>query len=162
VSLVKTNNRWLIVTTYLLALLLSVLPLTFEARWLRPEFLCIFVIYWVVFSPNGSSLLLVFLMGCLQDLLEGSFLGRHALALLCVSYLCLLFEQRFKYYVAWQQAFLVFGLVLAHQFVDHWVHSLQGASATSFDFLMPAFTSALLWPLIWMLLDRARVSFRVA
>jgi rod shape-determining protein MreD len=145
----------------MVALLLSVFPLVYTARWLRPEFVTIFVIYWVIFSPQQTSLMLIFWVGCLQDLLEASLLGQHALALLTVAYLSLLLGQRFKHYLVWQQSVVVFLLVMAHQLVDNWVHSMQGASAVSLEFLMPAFTSALFWPLIWMFLEKARANFRV-
>jgi len=64
-------------------------------------------------------------------------------------------------YTLWHQTFFVFVIVGLHQLVDNWVHSLQGNAADSLVFLLPAFTSALIWPLVWLILERIRVSYRI-
>lgn len=162
VALTKAHNRWVIPLSYCLALLLCIFPVVYEGRWLRPEFLALVVIYWVVRMPQQISMTLIFIAACLQDLLEGGYLGQHGLALVAVAYLALLLEPRIKHYVMWQQAIAVLLMVIAHQLVDNWVHSFQGAAAVSMEFLMPAFTSAMLWPLVQMGMDRLRQRLRVS
>lgn len=161
VALVKPHNRWIIVASYLLALMLSVFPLFYEARWLRPEFLALFVIFWAIRLPQQLSLLWVFLAGCWLDVLEGVVLGQHALALVLVAYLALLVHKRMQHYVSWQQLLVVMAIIAVHQLLDNWIHSFQGGAAANLDFLMPAFISALLWPLVREGLDRLRNRFRV-
>ncbi len=160
-ALIKAHNRYIIVLTFFVALLLSVFPIGSGNAWLRPEFVCLLVIYWVLALPQQSSLLFIWLLGCLQDLLEGAALGQHAMALMVVAYVCLLSYQRMRNYSLWYQTFLVFVLVGLHQLVDNWVHSLQGGAAHTLVFLLPAFTSALFWPLLWMWLERLRIYHRV-
>lgn len=161
-ALIKAHNRWVIPFSYICALLLCIFPLIHDGRWLRPEFLALLVIYWVTRMPQQISMMMIFLAACLQDLLEGVYLGQHGLALVAVAYLTLLLESRIKHYVMWQQALTVLLLVMAHQLVDNWVHSFQGAAAVSFEFLMPAFTSAMIWPLVQMGMDRLRQQMRVS
>lgn len=161
-ALVKPHNRWVIFVSYVFALLLSVFPLHYDARWLRPEFLALFVIFWTVRLPQQLSLLWVFLVGCWLDILEGVTLGQHALALVVVAYLSLLAQKRMQHYVSWQQMLVVMAVVAVHQLLDNWIHSLQGGAASNLDFLMPAFISGLLWPLVRMMLDRVRSGFRVS
>lgn len=161
VALVKPHNRWVMGASYLVALLLSVFPLFYEARWLRPEFLALFVIFWAMRMPQQISMLWVFVAGCWLDILEGVVLGQHALTLVVVAYMALQGHQRIQHYVVWQQSLVIMVIIAVHQLMDNWVHSFQGGASPDFDFLMPAFTSALLWPLIYTGLDRLRSRFRV-
>ncbi len=160
-NMVKSHNRYMILVTFFVALLLAIYPIGSTNGWLRPEFVPMLVIYWVMVMPQQSSIFSLWCLGCAQDLLEGVALGQHAMALMIVAYVCLLSYQRMRNYTLWHQTFFVFVIVGLHQLVDNWVHSLQGNAADSLVFLLPAFTSALIWPLVWLILERIRVSYRI-
>ncbi len=155
------EHRWLIALSVGLALLLGVFPLAGIGGWLRPEFVALVVIYWILVLPQGIGPFSVWVLGLVQDLVEGSVLGLHALALVVVSYVCFLSYQRLRSYALWQQSVWVFVLVGIHQLFDNWVHSLSGSSARSLMFLLPAFTSALCWPPLCLGLDRLRKVYRL-
>jgi len=161
VNMVKSHNRYMILVTFFVALVLAIYPIGSTNGWLRPEFVPMLVIYWVMVMPQQSSIFSLWCLGCAQDLLEGVALGQHAMALMIVAYVCLLSYQRMRNYTLWHQTFFVFVIVGLHQLVDNWVHSLQGNAADSLVFLLPAFTSALIWPLVWLVLERIRVSYRI-
>ena len=57
---------------------------------------------------------------------------------------------------------LTFVLVGIHQLIAQWVQSLQGGGAASFVFMLPALTSALLWPLLMPVLRGVRRGFEVS
>jgi rod shape-determining protein MreD len=160
-SLGKPNNRWVIWLGFVVALLLMVFPLSPSIQWLRPEWIALLVIYWIMVLPQQISLSALCAIGLFLDVLEGSLLGQHALALMGTAYVCLLSHQRLRNYVLWHQALVVFMMVGIHQLVDNWVHSLSGSAAQSLVFLMPALTSALMWPVLWLVLERWRVRYRV-
>jgi rod shape-determining protein MreD len=160
-ELVKAHNRLVIWLSFLLALLLMIFPLPQEAAWFRPEFVPMLVVYWTLVMPQQSSMLFIWVLGCSQDMLEGGTLGQHAMALMVVAYVCLLTYQRMINYTLWQQTFFVFVLVGLYQLVDNWVHSLQGNAAHSLIFLLPAVTSAVIWPVLWLLLERLRYRYRI-
>ena len=69
--------------------------------------------------------------------------------------------QRLRLFAPMQQALMLFVLVGTHQLITQWVQSLQGGGAASFAFLLPALTSALVWPLLFALLRRARRYYEV-
>ena len=117
--------------------------------------------YLLAWQPQQMSMLAFWAIGLLQDILEGSPLGLHALALMGVAYVCLLSYQRLRNYVLWHQALVVFVIVGVHQLVDNWVHSLSGAAADSLRFLWPAVVSGALWPLVWLLLERWRLRYQI-
>ena len=79
------------------------------------------------------------------SLFDASF-GQNALGLLVVCLLALLLYQRLRVYSLWQQAGVVFVLVGIHLIICQWVQNLEGMGATSLLFLLPAVSSALLWP----------------
>ena len=146
---------WLLMClSYLLALILSVFPLPFAWQWWRPEFVLVVAIYWMLTMPLNGSLVLVCLVGLFQDLLESVPFGQHSLGLVIVAYICQLSYQRVRNFPLWKQACWVYVLVGLAQLTDIWVQTMAGRSFGGISFLYPALTSALLWPLCQLWLDR--------
>lgn len=159
----STPSNWFVIPlSFLVGVLLSIYPLSQEINWWRPEFIPLLVIYWVLMLPDRVSVLGIWLVGCLMDVLEGAPIGQHALALLVICYVCLLSSQRMRNYTLWHQLFFVFILVGLYQMISNWVHSLAGGVSQSLAFLLPAVTSALIWPLAWALLEKIRSDYRLA
>jgi rod shape-determining protein MreD len=101
-------------------------------------------------------------LGLGLDVLEGAVLGQNAFALVMVSLLSLVLYQRLRVYSLSQQASVVFVLVGINQLVCQWVQNLEGAGARSLFFLLPAFSSALLWPVVLHVLRGLRRRYRVS
>lgn len=136
----------------LLALIFSVYPLPFAWQWWRPEFVLLVVIFWVINYPLLISLVFICALGLFQDLLESVPFGQHSLGLIIVAYACLLFNQRVRNFPLWQQTLWVFVLVALAQLTDIWVQAIAGQPLSGPEFLLPALTSALCWPLChWLL-----------
>ena len=74
----------------------------------------------------------------------------------------LILYQRLRVYSLWQQAGVVFMLVGINQLICQWVQNLEGMSALPLLFLLPAFSSALLWPLVLHILRGLRRHYRVS
>ncbi|MGD8175457.1 rod shape-determining protein MreD [Marinimicrobium sp. ARAG 43.8] len=157
----RGRNRWLIGVAVVVALMLAVYPLPLEWRWWRPEFLMLVVIYWVFVLPDQISLTLVFLLGLVQDLVEGTALGEHALGLVIVAYIGLQSYRRVANFALWQQACWVFLLVGIAQVTSNWVHTLDGGHVGGMQFLYPALTSALLWFPLHLLFEALRHRYRI-
>ena len=144
-----------------LALLFCIFPMPQAWAWFRPAFVCLVVIYWAIALPQLFGVGAAWLVGLVQDVVEYSTLGQHALALMAVAYVCHLSYQRIRNYALWQQSAWVFVLVGIHQLFWNWVHSLHGSTASPLYFLLPALVSALAWPIILVLLEWARLRFRI-
>ncbi len=80
----RRRANWVIVVSYLVALLLTIWPLPNWAEPFRPAWVVLATIYWCLFLPHRVGLLVTFGVGILVDTLTGSLLGEHALALLLV------------------------------------------------------------------------------
>jgi rod shape-determining protein MreD len=89
-------------------------------------------------------------------------LGQNAFALVVVALLSLVLYQRLRVYSLWQQAGVVFVLIGINQLICQWVQNLQGVGARSLFFLLPAVSSALLWPVVLHTLRGLRRHYRVS
>jgi len=151
----------IILLTFLIAYVLAVIPLPAWLIWARPEWVALTLVYWTIALPHRVGIATGMLLGLGLDVLEGAVLGQNALALIAVALLSLVLYQRLRVYSLWQQASVVFMLVGINQLICQWVQNLQGMGAGSLLFLLPAVTSALLWPLALHVLRGLRRRYRV-
>lgn len=139
--------------TFVLALALSIVPLGERAVPFRPDWVPLVLIYWAIARPRHIGLLAAFAMGLALDILTGSLLGKHALALLPVVYLALRLHLRMRVALAWQVTVTVALMLVLYHFLLFWIdgvgqHAIPGAIAWA-----PLLSSALLWPIIMYALD---------
>lgn len=150
-----------ILLTFLAAYVLAVLPMPQWLHWGRPEWVALALIYWTIALPHRVSIVTGLVLGVGLDVLEGAVLGQNAFALVVIALLSLLLYQRLRVYSLWQQAAVVFILVGINQLICQWVQNLEGLGARAPLFLLPAVTSALLWPVVLHFLRGLRRYYRV-
>jgi len=149
----------IILPTFFVAFVLAVFPLTKYLDYVRPEWVAITLVFWVLSSPARAGILLGLCMGLLLDVLHGQILGLNALALSILAYLCMLLHSRMRLYNTIQQSCLVFVLIGLYLLVRYWTESIvmgQGNIAL----LWPSLGSALIWPVWYNLLSGLRHYFR--
>ena len=151
-----------ILLTFVAAYVLAVLPLPVWLQWARPEWVALTLIYWCIALPQRVGIAAGLLLGVGLDVLEGSVLGQNAFALVVVALLSQILYQRLRVYSLVQQAAVVFILVGINQLICQWVQNLEGASVLPRQFLLPAVTSALLWPVILLSLRSVRRRYQVS
>ena len=158
----EQHSYWVIILTFLLATLLSIIPLPEWLLWARPEFLALVLIYWAIALPHRVGIFTGLVLGVLMDVLEGAVLGQNALSLAVLALLSLVLYQRMRVTSLWQQSSMVFLLIGINQLICQWIQNLQGVASQSLIFLLPAFTSALLWPVILLILRGLRRHYEVS
>lgn len=138
----------------LLALVLSIS--LFPAGWFefRPEWLGLMVFYWTFRAPAQFGILTAWFLGLLLDVLEATPLGVNAFGMAVVAFLVLTIHQRLRMFPMLQQCMIVFLLLGINQMLVHFVKQLLGSHGGGFEYLWPALTSALIWPVVCVLLDR--------
>ncbi|ACR12378.1 rod shape-determining protein MreD [Teredinibacter turnerae] len=141
-------------------LVFAVLPLTQDFSYLRPELLCLLVIFWVMNSPEQLGMTFGFLVGLLQDVVELGVWGGHAMALTIIAYICLMSYQRIRSYSVWHQSLWVFILVGVHQVVVNWVQGIAGYRTPAHYLVLPTLMTALCWPLVVFFFLRIRHLYR--
>ena len=144
------------VTTFVLALALSVVPLPDAIVAFRPDWVPLVLIYWALLTPERFGLMTAFWMGLAVDTLTGALLGQHALAMLVVMYLSLRFHLRIRVFPIWQMSMTVFAMLAIYEFVLFWVDGVAGRTVPYVERWGPVITGAMLWPLVLGTLDRVR------
>ena len=155
------NSYFIIIASFLVALVLSIYPLPFDMRWWRPEFVLLVAIYWISVFPESISLLFLCAIGLFQDLLEAVPLGQHGLSLIIVAYICIHSYQRVRNFALWKEVCWIFLLVGVEQLSGNWVQGLAGRPLSGLIFLAPAAASALVWPFFRIGMDRVSGHYRI-
>ena len=155
------QGYWAILASFVGAILLALMPLPAWLLWARPEWLALTLIYWVIALPHRVGIFTAVILGITLDILEGAVIGQNAAALIVLALLAYTLYQRLRVFSLVQQSGVVFVLIGINQLICQWVQNLQGAGAKTLLFLLPAFTSALLWPVILRVLRGLRRYYEV-
>lgn len=152
----------IIALSFIAALALTVVPLPDWLAPLRPEWVVLVLIYWCMALPERIGVGIAWLTGLLLDVLRSGLLGQHALSLAVVAYITLQLYQRLRIFPLWQQAFSVFILVLLHLMLQLWIKGISGQPTDAWAWILPAFSSTLVWPFVFVLLRGLRRRFGVS
>lgn len=147
--------------TFLVALVLSVVPMPAPFDAGRPMWLAMVVAYWVMALPHRVGLLTAWVAGLATDVLFGELFGQNALVLVLVAWLILLLYQRIRRFPLWQQSLVMLPVLGIAQMVALWLSSLAGNRPPTLLYLLPAVISALLWPWVFSVLRGIRRRFHV-
>lgn len=147
---------WPVWLALVIAAALELLPLPGAVSALRPPWTAMLVIYWSLMWPGRFGVGSAFLAGLLLDLLHGSLLGQHALALSVVSYLVLRFHLQMRIFPLWQLTVTVFFLLCIEAFLRLWIDGMAGDARLGLARWAPALAGLFIWPLVMALLDRLR------
>jgi rod shape-determining protein MreD len=142
--------------TLLVAFILTLLPMPHWAVWLSPAWVLMILAYWTIAVPERVNIGIAWLLGIFLDILQGTLLGEHALALTLVIYLISRMVNQLRMYPLWQQSLTICLFVLLYQFVLFCIQGFLGALPMSWLYWMCPFTSLLLWPWVCSIL-RERV-----
>lgn len=158
----RRRANWVILLTYLVALVLTIWPLPSWAEAFRPAWLVLVTVYWCMFLPHRVGLLVTFVAGLFLDTLTGSLLGEHTLALLLVAWVSLRLHLQIRVFPWWQQAFVVFGLMLLYSFALFWIDGILGYTQGALMRWLPVLITALLWPWCMQLLASLHQRYQVS
>jgi rod shape-determining protein MreD len=156
---------WVIALTFVVAMVLAILPLPdsvpIELGYLRPQWVVLVLIYWVIALPDRVGILVAWSIGLIVDVLLGSLLGQHGVAFILVAYIASSLYQRLRMFSLWQQSTIVFAIVGLNQLINFWIESIVGIGDWNLWYLLSSVVSALLWPSVFLLLRYCRRQFNV-
>lgn len=136
----------------LVAMGLRVLPLSSELQFWNPDWVLLVLIFWLLALPYKCGIFSSWVVGLLMDVLTGRILGQQALIYALVSYVCLKFNKRARYYPLLQQAlFICCCLLLAHA-VELCIESIHNPAHFQWVFLLPVVSGTLIWPFAGLVL----------
>jgi len=161
-SIGQHRGNWVIAMSFVVAMMLTMVPLPVWAEYLRPEWASMVLIYWCMALPSRVGVGVGWLVGLFLDVIHGAVLGQYALALALVAYLTLTLHQRLRIYPLMQQSLVVMMLILLQQLLITWVKGFIGQPPESLAYWLPSLSSMLLWAWVFILLRDLRRHFRVS
>jgi rod shape-determining protein MreD len=138
----------------LVALTLAIVPLPEVIDAFRPDFLVLVVFYWSIESPRAGGLTLAFVGGLALDIIKGTVLGQHALALTLMAAWATHLRLRLRVFSMLSQSLTIFALLTGYQFILFWIDGATGHPVTSFGRWLAPIIGALIWPALVGLLSR--------
>jgi len=156
------HNWSAILTSFFIAIVLTLLPMPDWVAWLRPAWVLMILIYWTMILPARVNVGIAWLMGMMVDLLNGTLLGEHALAYTVVIYLVTRMDIRLRMYPVIQQSFSILLFILIYQFILYCIQGFIGQLPASNLYWLSSLTSMLLWPWFFVLMRDYRRWFKMA
>ncbi|MEJ2361725.1 MAG: rod shape-determining protein MreD [Gammaproteobacteria bacterium] len=150
-----------ILLSLLIALMLAMIPLPAWAQELRPHWMLLVLVYWSMAIPSRIGVVIAWLMGLLLDVTYDALLGQHALALAIVIFLTLNAHQRLRVYPVWQQTIVILVFCLIYDMINLWIQGISGYAPNVWLYILPSFSTAIIWPFVFLVLRRARRIYRV-
>jgi len=158
---VQHRGGGIILLSFVAALLLQMLALPEWAEALRPDWIALVLIYWCIALPERVGVGVGWIAGLVLDVANGALLGQNALALAIVAYLALRLHQRIRLFPIWQQSVSVLLLVLLHLMLTLWIRGSVYQSVVTWAYWLPAVSSTLLWPAVFLALRGLRRGYRI-
>ena len=150
------NRIWIIWISLFIALLLSIMPLPNWIEGLRPQWVALFLIYWVIALPQRIGIAHGFVCGFLLDILSGTTMGENALSLSIIAFISQQYHARLRVRNFIQQSYLIAGLLIIQKLVSFLVLGITINQTPSIQFWIASLISAALWPSIFQLLRNVR------
>lgn len=157
----KNTGGWILFISLLIAFLLTALPLPHWADDWRPAWVAIVLIYWCMALPERIGIGIAWCMGLLLDVQQGALLGQNALGLALIAYFVIQIHKRFRLFPLVQQSCLVGFIIIFYLLISSWVTGIMGIPPKTWIYWMPAISSMILWPWLFVILRDIRRQYNV-
>lgn len=155
------QHNWSVIpVSFVLAFMLTLLPMPGWAVWLRPAWVLMVMIFWAMSSPERVNVGTAWIVGIVLDILLGSLLGEHAFALTLITYIVVRMHTRLRMFPLIQQGLSIFLLVLLYQFILFCIQGFIGSVPNNWLYWSSSLTSMLLWPWVYSIL-RVRTDMKI-
>ena len=152
----------MIVVSFIVAFMLTAIPLPDWAVAWRPAWVALVMGYWCLALPQRVGVFVGWCIGLLLDVLHGSLLGQHALGLATVAFVITTYHQQIRVYPLFRQALVMGSIVFTYSVLMLLIYNFLGSKQYGSDYLLAALTSALLWPWIFVVLRDFRRKTTIA
>ena len=136
--------------TFVIGFVLSALPLPETIIDWRPCWLAMLLIYWCMALPERVGISSAWLLGLFFDAQQSFILGQHALGFIFLAYIIIRNHKRLRVYPLLQQAIVVCLYLLMYQVIMLLVMLFSGTITYTWFYWLPAFTSMLIWPWLFI------------
>ena len=151
---IKRPNYFLIIFTFLIGVFFSMIPLPSGLIWARPEWVFALLLFWVLTLPRQCGVILAWFIGLFMDLIMGTPLGQQAMVFVILVYILLKGHAIIIHLPPSQQACVIGLMVGMNAILQGIILNLTGHTAHIGLHWIAAFTTALIWPLLYGFLNR--------
>ncbi|MBT8101593.1 MAG: rod shape-determining protein MreD [Gammaproteobacteria bacterium] len=154
------SRRLPVIVTFVVGLMLSIMPLPEALAPLRPDWLALLAIFWAMQLPRTWSVGSAWIVGLILDVSYGTLLGQHALALCVIVFITVRFHLLMRVFPLSQLTATVFALLALYQFLLFWISGVASVSAPAIAYWAPVITGTVIWPFLYMFLSGVRYRAR--
>lgn len=155
------RNYLVIISSFLIAFILAILPVPEWLGWVRPVWVLMVLIYWIAELPYYINIGLAWVIGIVMDVLNGSMLGEHALAYVIIAYAVIKISHQFRMYPILQQSLSILIFVLLYQCIIYFLQAFVGELPQSSWYWLAPVSSMLFWPWVMVILHDYRHRLRM-
>ncbi len=112
---------------------------------LRPDFMLLVIIFWLLRAPNQCSVGTAWFMGLWVDLATGGIFGQYALAYTITTFFAVIYQRRLVLFSSTQQLVYVFLLLVLSQLILLILKAFAGNEFAGWSYFLPSVTGILLW-----------------
>ena len=143
-----SQARWLVMTSYLLALIIDTMVIMQQSSIIAPPFTLMTLLYWTAQLLKNTHFISAFILGLLMDAMLQSTLGVHSMMFIILTFVMLRYRLLFRSHSVIQQAFVVAFYLLFYQILTFLLLSptLQPGQYSLY-WSMPAI-GFIIWPII--------------
>ncbi len=144
--------RWLVFTSYIIALIIDTMMLMQQSSLLAPPFTLLTLMYWAAQFIKNTHFISAFVLGLMMDAMLQTTLGAHAMIFIVLTFIMLRYRLLFRSHSVLQQALVIGFYLLLYQFLSLVMFSPSLESGQlSLYWSMPA-VAMLVWPFLALLL----------
>jgi len=145
-----------IIVSFIVAMLMMLLPLPDVLVWWRPNWILMVLIYWTMALPHRVGILVGWGLGLMTDVALGSVLGVHGLTMAVIAYLILLLTNRLRLFPLWKQSAIIALMVGLDLVLSLWIQNFISMRVRQPMYWLPILSSAFFWPWIFFILRDLR------
>ncbi|BEV06772.1 MULTISPECIES: rod shape-determining protein MreD [unclassified Methylophilus] len=137
--------------TLLVGLIFQLYPWSNAGIIVRPDFLLVIMLYWLLQAPYHCNIGWVWFAGLLVDLSTGSLLGQHALTFAITAFLGLIYQRRLVLFNRWQLYLYVLFLFGVERGLILLLKLFAGGELPDWTYAFPIVSDLILWQfmIIW-------------
>lgn len=148
-----------IVITFLIGMLLTIIPFPTWAIEARPQWIWVILIFWLTYAPRKIGPGIAWFIGLYTDLLLGTVLGEHALLFVIVAYVIQRFLSIVQALPFWQKLLALGFITLLSMIIQGVFLKLMGLAEFQGTLLLPVISTMLVWPFLYILCGNPKAAY---
>lgn len=144
----RINSHRMLYISLLLAIMLQLLPWSGVWVQIKPDFVLLVLLYWMLRAPHLCNIGTAWVAGLMIDLVNGDLFGQNALAYALTAFIAVVYQKRLILFTVLQQSGYVFLLLFVNQLTLFLLKLFMDSKQFSLLYFVSCFSSILMWHLV--------------